>query len=346
MKSSQLVRAIVFLVVFCIILIGLSYIMRDGSVVKPMSGYLSLPENSVDVVFVGGSTSQYMWISEKLWKDLGITSYVAYFSSATRIPYKQWIIELEKSQSPKLYVIDLYTYYRNGLEKDYDEIRIRRVTDGMPYSLNRLSAIMAYDIDEFLHVDRMSLIFDISKYHENYNNLSMAAAWQQLFWHTETPFGTFFSSGEYRPQEPILTTETTRVEELDLQAEKVLLDLIEFVKEKNLNVLYILPPSDNTEFRRALSKDLSEILKEHGQNLLYMNQFADEIGLDYTKDFENGTHINFFGAQKATSWFETWLIENLSWSDKRGDPLYHQWDEGYEKYLEACETVQLIRAKE
>ena len=57
------------------------------------------------------------------------------------------------------------------------------------------------------------------------------------------------------------------------------------------------------------------------------------MDIDWKNDFyDDGDHLNVFGAEKATDPLGVYLSKECGLEDHRGDPAYRLWDEMLAKY--------------
>ena len=102
-------------------------------------------------------------------------------------------------------------------------------------------------------------------------------------------------------------------------------------------------PYDVKEDEQKKINYLNDYISERGYPFLDMNQYVDEIGLDYGMDFKDyGTHTNSSGAYKVTEFFENYLNSNyiktgIFDADHRGDKKYSSWDKAYELWQKTYE---------
>ena len=99
--------------------------------------------------------------------------------------------------------------------------------------------------------------------------------------------------------------------------------------EKNdIELLFIAAPyvaenKDMMAFNR-----IDEIADEYGIEFLNMNYNYDEIGIDFEKDFNDFSHLNYEGSCKFTDYLAQQLITRYGdiIPDRRGDERYSSWD--------------------
>ena len=71
-----------------------------------------------------------------------------------------------------------------------------------------------------------------------------------------------------------------------------------------------------------------------------VNLFTKGI-VDYDTDFNDWSHMNASGARKVTDYIGRLLTEGYDLKDKRNDPDYQDWNDGYSDYKD--EVKKLIK---
>lgn len=383
MTKRELLKSILFCILFVAILIPLSYALRtNGDVKDRFVGFYAEPNNTIDVVFIGSSPVYGAFVTPKIWGEAGITSYALSSHVQRPVAAKYLVEEALKSQTPSLFVFEMRMFAMSDAEMMTNMAYTRGVTDNLKYSVNRVKLINALvpdsqtleymlkensptqqsdsdneqnnpvpnednpnDIEEAITLDisdmeRYTYYFDIFKYHSNWKTLSLWSQLRTCFYEYpdalkgyvpeyEIGSGTFFDIKNCTEYSPI-----------PREQEMVLLDLLTYLNEKEIPALFVLiPESINTE-TAAKYNTIKKIVTDHGQDFLDMNEYYSEMSFDFSHDFKDqGGHLNIYGAEKMTSFFENYLLKNYSFSDKRGDSHYRSWDEAYMLWDEALKRT-------
>ena len=93
------------ILLFC----GISYVMRpldDNFFRKEIAGFYAEEDESLDIVCTGGSALYYYFNNFLLWEEQNLTSYNFATSSQSNFMIEQMIDEIEKTQSPQLYIVE------------------------------------------------------------------------------------------------------------------------------------------------------------------------------------------------------------------------------------------------
>ena len=141
-KKKVIIRALIFAVVAALLFIYLNQVFNiadSDSNKEIFNAFYEEEENTIDVVYFGTSASNRYYIGPYAYNETG----TATFTLATMgmplffVPYL--IEEVEKTQDPQMYIIELRWVLKT---KDLiTDAHIRRVTDSMEYSENRTDAI-------------------------------------------------------------------------------------------------------------------------------------------------------------------------------------------------------------
>ena len=285
-------------------------------------------ESNIDAVYIGGSASFVYWQPIKAYKDCGFTSY----DLATRSICMEGILPLmkyaQKYQDPKLFVIGVRAF--EYFSSEQSEQSIRHISDSMDLtSLPRYELISTYlkDRDYGVGTDYASYYLDIAKYHGNYENLAAPKAWGFINNTGISPCRGYEVSRVWSYVEEPEDFRTDERRELLPAAKEELDKIIEYCDKEGINAVFVVCPYAITKEHYATYNTISDIVTSHGYGYLNANDHYDEIGLDFSRDCYNSSHVNASGAEKYTAYLEKYLTENYDLPDHRGDRAYSEWDE-------------------
>lgn len=336
---------ILFVVITCITFVGISYLMRPVTTSrKNICGFYAEKKNSIDIVMIGGSVCHASWEPLEAWDKQGFTSYN--FSAEALQPQviEYMIAEIYKTQSPEILVIDLRPFQYGNLINWQEEVSniervapFRNVADSMKYSLNRTMLInqCAPSLEE-----KWTYHFDIAKYHSALYSFLDAQNWQYIFNEKylytkgfEPLMGTF----------PFVVFDKNLVDEelpLEDNLNEMFISLLECCKQYDTNVLFIVYPHRSSEENEQKYNYMSRIIEEYGYDFIHANEYAEDMGLDWTTDFQDVDHLNIKGADKFTSFFAEYLQKEYNFIDKRNDKEYKNWNEDYLKWSAEMNQVR------
>lgn len=299
---------------------GVLSIKNDDGVMQAAAMYHQ-PRGTVDVVMMGSSHVHYAIDTGKLWDDYGIS---AYDYSAAEQPL--WITyyylkELCKSQKPKVLVLDMYS---PAFQKDdYQYKWMLPNALGMRFSLNKMEMFKASVEKE--HFSEFFPSFAV--YHGRLSGLT-ADDFTYPFrkYKYLRNFKGFKPMTKVTPQTRPTITQTNS-EDLTEKSALYLRKIIDYTREKGIDMYMIVTPYVVTDEQELVYNRLKEIAQENNIGFTNYNHDYDEIGLDFEKDFMDESHLNYFGAKKFTGYLGKDITGRFELPDHRGDKKYKSWEE-------------------
>lgn len=253
---------------------------------------LSQPENSIDLLFLGDSEAYSGFVPMELWQDYGIASFVS--ACVDQKPYETeaFLKAALECQTPKVVVLETNVLYRV-----YS--RVDRIVPGA------------------------QRLFPVLRYHSRWKSLTLR------------DFQAPEYTGEYpdRGYHLLLTTDpredleyymapTDAREALSSANLRSLRNISKLCKEKNIQlILYSVPSPEN--WNMARHNTMEDLARELG--ILYLDGNLESWDIDWDLDtYDNGDHLNYYGAVKITRWLGDFLSDSLP--DHRGEAAYAAWD--------------------
>ncbi len=353
MTKKQVVRCIAFLMLaFSMLLILCDLFEQENTSNgdQRYAQYRQLQENTIDALFVGTSGVDRYWIGPKAYDEYGMTVYPIAFDACPGwlMPYA--LEDALRYQDPELILLDIRPYTQSSDAENMDVIA-RRMLDAMDfYSPVRFKAAcrtveLIHKVDPERSRWDLSFHFPVIKYH---------AKWNEDYWfqtnmgdRTHKFLGFYMNAPltvgveEQIPQK----YDAREISPLDPVSERALYDTLAFIRERELNVLFVDTPKffENEELGRT--NRIMEILEEEGFSCVsFYTEDSDSgfaIDLDPKKDFYNLGHVNYYGAEKFTSAMAAYLHENYDLPDRRGDAaVQEEWDGIYEKIQKTVQKYE------
>ena len=331
MRRKDGLKIIIFLVIFVLLLTGISYIVRtNGDVKNRFAGFYAQKDNSIDVLLMGASPIGSSLSPGYMWGTYGFTSYP--LSSNTQSPHaiKYLLEEGYKYQNPDVVVIELrmFTYDTEVLKNDIPHIR--EVTDNMKYSLQRLKTINA-----LVQTDAeplYSYYFDIFKFHSNWKMLFLPEELKKYRYCLEDVDKGFEHPTTIMMHDtpPDLSTDETMP--IPIEQEECLYDLLAFLKEHNQPALFFVSPRYSYLEYEMQMNYMKEIIEKEGFQYVNLNECYDELSFEFATDLMDGAHTNTLGAKKCSDYIGSYLVEQYDLKDKRKDEAYKSWNKSYESF--------------
>lgn len=339
MNRKQAVKAILFAVIFLFLLQSLTYMLRtNGDIKEIFLGFYAEPKDTIDVVMIGSSPVYPFYAAPKLWGEYGFTMYPL-ASNVQRPRAAVYLVEEAlKTQSPELFVFELRMYtYEEGTMAD-NMAYARGVTDNLKYSWNRIRLInsLVPEVSE-----RYTYYFDIFKYHSNWKTLILPDQYTAFRYERLHPLKGYVMSDKVVYGEGIDYSAITEQTAIPAEQEESLRTLLAYLKERNLNALFIVSPMDSDEDMQKKFNYMENIITSYGYDYLNFNNHYNELDIDFATDYyDGGSHVNASGSEKCTAFLGNYLTEHYALTDRRGDDRYSTWDEAY-AYWQECQKAAL-----
>ena len=258
-------------------------------------------EGQIDVLFVGDSLCGAGFCSPSLYRDYGITSYNAGKEMQKPVETYYCIKEAIKKQPVKVVMLETH-----GLLRKLDGL------DPWGYGLSeavmyRLPFLKYHSFWKFCTDGR-----SIRKYFKG-------------FIVDETVEGYEGPVPYYDPEDP----DTYPMPWYNRYMLTKIRKLCESNGVKLVLVGTVSPKCYNTQVHRRFEKEAQQL----GVDFYDLNCELDKMDIDWKNDFyDDGEHLNVFGAEKATDPLGVYLSKECGLEDHRGDPAYRLWDEMLAKY--------------
>ncbi len=347
--SSNLNRALVFLIIAAMLVLGCSHLFRFVDAERTntvMEQFYDLENDSAECIFFGSSVTQRDYITPEAYHEFGIPAYS--MASGTQ-PF--WLTrylmqEVLKTQSPKLFVIEL-----KGTCKSVDwtgDVHIRRIVDNMKPSLNKLRAIMAirrYFPEDINGIDStgLSYLFPIIKYHSQWSPNQRMKEFEDLDYYTGYSPVTKWTFNVKRFKKYKYNEHSLQI---DGAMEGVLNDLLDYCDTlKDTKVIFVMPPYQASEDGMGKMNYSKQIVEARGYECLNLlpEEKRQEIGLSGRTCYYDKEHLNYYGAQIYTKYFFAYLKEHYGLEDRRGRKECAKWESEYERLMNDLETRYSVR---
>ena len=339
-KIKHLIQFIIFLIIAALLFTMNTHLFRNNNWEQQhINGIKN--EHDLDMVCVGGSSTFVYWEPFLAWNEFGMTSYDYATDSNRPAIMKEYIKSAIEKAHPKFLLIDLRCYTGDAISAEdltSAEGGLRNMTDSLDLNLTRLQTVNDimrfydgfHDDDE----DPWSYYFDIGKYHVNYAQLGVPDNWKHVFnGQYKSPYKgfEFITTISYqdflsKPQD----YKTSAIGKLDPMSEKYLYELLDYVKKTGVQALFVAPVLPVDKYAELQYNRINQIVSSYGFKFLNTNDYYDEMGIDFSKDFYNSGHVNVYGAEKYTRFVADYIRKNYQIDDHRNDSNYDSWNKFYE----------------
>ncbi|MCQ2527176.1 MAG: hypothetical protein MJ130_10460 [Lachnospiraceae bacterium] len=318
----SIIRVICFIAVLSLVLAKvysvLSWKDTSGDYLSSIEQLYSTDDNLIDVVFVGSSHVYCGIYPSILWSEHGVSAFDLSISGQDINSSYHSIVELLKTQSPKVVFVDIYGVLYDGYNNTGNLYRNALSLRPSINSYNLITDLVGKD-------EAMSYSTKFPVIHTRYTELKR--------FDFQTNPVNIYSRGEVfymciAEQSPdnFNTSEITEIGELNDTNKAWIDDLILLSKENNFKLIFFVAPTRMTDSHQVQLNAATAYATEQGIACYDFNRYPELLNIDLNTDFKDYAHLNYNGARKLTSWFGTWLCENTTIIDHRGDDSYYQWN--------------------
>ena len=299
-----------------------------------------------DVIFISDCEVYENFSPIILWEEYGITSYIR--GSAQQLIWQSYYLmeETFKYETPDVMVF-------NVLEMKYDtpkstgsssqrEAYNRMTLDGMHWSDSKVNSIYASMTNEEKEKDGIwSYIFPILRYHDRWSELSFEDL-KYVFTREQVTDNGYLMQVKVNPvgdDYPVIPLVDYNFGE---NAYYYLDKMVELCEKHGTQLVLIKAPSLSPVWYDEWDAQMVQYAEEH--DLLYINflDLIEEVGIDWNTDtYDQGLHLNVYGAEKLSHYFGRILSEDLGVADHRDDPKVNAlWEKKCETYMNRKETLE------
>lgn len=316
------IKIVAFLLIFTF-LFTIFYNVLRFKYSKGIEKFYDLPENSVDVLFVGSSHCYRNINPAIFYENEGITAYNLGSASAMIWNSYYYLEEALKTQKPKVVYLECYKTYITGEYSD-TAVAIKAVS-GMKISKTYFDDIKA-SVSESEDLIDYYLMFPW--FHSRYDEITEADILENYGNEYYDSFLGYFPIN--KPQKYKMSNTLNEVTEKEPLSDKVteyLDKIVEITEENDIELVFVITPfCKNATKLQPYYNSLAEYADEKEITLINGNLMYSELGLNRKKDFGKGNHLCDSGATKITNYLLDFTSENYDLEDHRGDEYYSRWE--------------------
>lgn len=347
---GQTMRVVVFISGFFFLFILVQRVMIPQwnypqtveNTTRTISDIYRQKQDSVEVVFLGPSTSVSGISPLKLYNDEHIISY-NFATSGQDIFISYYLLEeLIKYQAPKVVVLEICPNMFGSIPS-LNNVAWRQVMDSMPFSSNKLEFAKAYMEYCENPDDLVSIIFPICKYHSRWKELepddfrnkdilycnygfkmssqispSLNTVEEMNSLAKEMELDSIEST--YINNQGTISYEENENSLYDVNIDQIRIDYLKRIKDlcenNDIELLTFSMPANNLPSinSRAWTVQRYNAVKETTAaiDIKYIDLLYDvQLQYDWGKDTQDGgAHVNILGAEKTTAFLGRYLKEN------------------------------------
>lgn len=347
-KTKQAIKAACFLLLLSFFLIMLNDFFQpkwsEWNNYSTTHGFYKEPRDTIETLFLGSSVIVNGIIPTQLYQEYGICSYNLATEMQPMLASYYWLREAYRlhGKSLRTVVLDPAFLFRTP-EKEY----YQKALDNMAFSENRMEAIRAYWKDEKESFERA---IPLLGYHSRWSSLTQAdfslptlAVWNRGY---NPQFDRTLKRAGLFP-EYYYDSEVRAYSAKD-EGLEYFKRIVEFCKDKDLQLLLIKTPAVTGSWSDALHKAVSSTINDLAPDsipFVDLNYFPEieELGFAPFLDLYDSLHLNYYGAHKLTHYIGQYLTEHYPCRDVRGDEKYEFLARQAERFQE--ETAFILSLK-
>ena len=285
--------------------------------------YQELPENSLDVLFVGSSNVMSGINPVQLWDETGIQSY-AYCSRAQTFPFAYaYIQDALKTQNPECIILDAYSVFSsketNGLANGEFHLGVNMDSLSLKAKAELVNNYVEWE-------ERIAYYFPLFKNH------NLFKSWESGEDVTDQIYmGYCYADGIEYFETPQYSDAVSPMCEAD---EKYLKKIIDLCNEEGVDLMVIKTPVVYSDAEHSVLNSVKELCE--AENVLFydMSMDASEWGFDFQSDMLNFFHNNTTGAAKITTRLGEILTEMYDFSESETHQYARTWQDEFVRMTE------------
>ena len=341
-------RVLIFLLIAALLFVYLNQVFSIGNTdasKEIIQSFYDEEDDTIDVIYMGTSATNRYYNPGQAYEEAGVAAYNLAVMGMPMFFMPTLIDEVEKTQDPDLYIIEIRNVLKS--KNEVTDAHIRRVTDSMKFSSNRFKAVeIALDYTEgaegeLSNIDdeKLSYYVPIIKYHSRATSGELTAG------------DVFLASGQSAVKGYVLSklTVTQKAQKASVysderselapemaEAFEATLEVCDELKAEGKEVLFVLSPYVVKDGEMDKFNSAADMIRAHGFDFLNCNDEAvlEEMGINWETDYYNSKHVNYQGAEKYTSYLTEYIKENYEIPDRRDDEAYSSWSDAYTEYLD------------
>ena len=335
---KKAIRCIAFVVILSLVILRTYDILKwkdtAGDYLSTTQQLYATEENLIDVVFLGSSHSYCSTSADVMWGEYGYAAFGMNTSGQDKGSTYHMLKEVLKTQSPKVVCVEMW-----GLTFDEHAVlgNVYRNMLSLKLSRNSIELVQAYIEDE---EEQKDYILRWPIIHTRYKELDKYdfVPYEVSVYGRSVP-GMYTTGWSTYPAEAM---ECEEIDELTDANREWLESLYQLSVDEGFELVFFLAPYTISVEEQKQVNAAEAFAKERDITFFDFNRLAPEIGINYSTDFFDSTHLNMRGAEKLTSYLGTYFDENFELSDYRGDERYIQWEKSYEHYEQIKASNDLV----
>lgn len=347
MKFKTILRVAAFLLIVVLFAMLLGEFFRPLWYYRTTDGFYAQPDNTVETVFVGASIVPAGIVPTQMYDEYGICAYNLGTAKQPILESYYWVEEAYRlhPETLKTVVLDVSSL------RAFDESRLGLTIDKMRLSPVKVRAVLDYTEGDIS--DTLSALIPLVAHHDRWREMTDRDFLKSTYDTNEGLRGYYYEDKtlvdskaieELPVRSPVLDPEIN-LSKLNERSMSYFEKMAAFCKEHGIRLLLIKTPAFG--WSSSLHNAVSQVAEQYEVDFLDYNfsPLYEEINYLYPFDHQDGTHLNYYGAQKLTSALGKYLVQQCGATDVRGKEGYeHMQEESREFSLRVRQMERLHRS--
>ncbi|MGE5455809.1 MAG: SGNH/GDSL hydrolase family protein [Ignavibacteriales bacterium] len=321
---KKIIRIGIMLIFFIVVFVILNMLFQPKYATNLVEGsMISQYYNEVkdhEVIFIGDCEVYANFSPMVMYETSGIKAYIR--GSSQQMIWQSYIIlkETLKYEIPKVVVFNVNSIRYDKESEKVSEAYNRLTIDKMKWSKEKIEIIK-----ESMTEDEgfMSYVFPILRYHSRYNQLTNED-FEYLFKRKDNTYNGFLMNKNIKGVTNLPTEKKLASYDFSEESYHYLELILKLCEENNIELVLVKAPSLYPYWYEEYDKQIKDFAKENDIDYYNLKDYANIIGIDYSKDtYDGGLHLNLTGATKLSEFFARVLSSRYDLTNYKGDPLYN-----------------------
>ena len=331
-KESKTIKNIILALVLLALSFGILWFVQRLLVPKYQVGVIegSFTEEYYkekvphDVIILGDCDAYESYSPIKMYEEYGISAYIR--GSGEQYIWQSYYLlkDVLRTETPKVVALSIHNMQFDAPRK---ESYNRMTMDGMRWSKDKVDAINASMMEGETFA---SYVFPVLRYHDRWNQLTQTD-FKHVFSKDITSHNGYYMRCDIKGTKMEHRT-PARISYKFGDTAYYYLDQIRLLcEEKGIELILVRAPLEY-EWHKQWDQNIEAYAEKYGLTYLNFNKYRTEIGIDLMQDtYDQGDHLNIYGAEKLSVFFGKYLTENYDLTDYRTVPAVSA---EYEKDIE------------
>ena len=335
----HVIKPVLFIAILIIIFIYISSVfvisgINNAGESANILAFYYLPDNSVDLVAIAGSTIWRGVSPDLLYTEYGISATNISCSSQPVFCSYYLLKNFIMKQSPKVIIMDPWALTHKPAEANY-----RKVIDTLPNNRLKLEAIWEHSKQETAE-PLLSYLFPLAKYNKVWKSLPERTF--NTFVGGDDLFSGFLMSHNVTKELKISMGEGTDLAKYD-EEELIAFDKIVDLCDQN-GIRLILISQLNTKITIKDHNAYQAFADSRGITYIDFNtpEMLEQLNINMDEDIYDATHVNIYGAEKVTHYLGQFITDTSPLPDRRLEERYEYLNTSANEYTH-WKYVQLLR---